>query len=184
MYNKCRDLIVNEISEALGNVNENEIEVLIDSILKADTVFLTGVGRVLISLQSFCKRLNHLGIKAYCVGEINEPAATGESLLIVGSGSGESVCPLAIVRKAHEIGMHIIHIGSNVQSSMEKYADAYVRIPVKTKLDLSDEIDSKQIMSSLFEQCVFILGDAVSMDIAERKNINIKELWKYHANLE
>lgn len=184
MYNDCKNLIVSEITEALGKVNEEQIEMLINAILDADTVFLTGVGRVLISLQSFCKRLNHLGIKAYCVGEINEPAATSSSLLIAGSGSGESVCPVAIVKKAHSLGVKIAHIGSNPDSSMKEYTDIFVRVPVKTKLNLEDEIESEQIMSSLFEQCVFILGDAVSMTIAEKKKINVKELWQYHANLE
>jgi len=184
MYKECKSLIINEISEALDCVEEKQVYDLVDAILDADIVFLYGVGRVLIALQAFCKRLNHLGIRAYCVGELNEPAATDKSLLIVGSGSGESLCPVAIVKKASSLGMKIAHIGSNPQSTMKEYTDVLVRIPVKTKLNLKDEIQSKQIMSSLFEQSLFLLGDVTCMIIAKKKNLDIPSLWQFHANLE
>lgn len=184
MYGKNRNLILNEISTALAAVDEKHVEELVNAILEADTVFLTGVGRVLISLQAFCKRLNHMGIHAYCVGELNEPAATDKSLLIVGSGSGESLCPVAIVKKAFSLGVKIAHIGSNANSTMKEYTSVFVRIPVKTKLNLPDEIRSQQIMSSLFEQCLYLMGDTLSMMIAEKKGIEVRQLWQYHANLE
>lgn len=59
-----------------------------------------------------------------------------------------------------------------------------VRIPVQTKLYLEDEISSNQPMSSLFEQSLLLLGDIVAKMIVERKQINLKSLWQYHANLE
>lgn len=184
MYQKYNQLILEELRQAFAVVDENEVEALAKAILQADTVFLTGVGRVLLALQAFCKRLNHLGIAAYCVGELNEPAATSKSLLIVGSGSGESVCPAAIVKKAAALGLSIAHIGSNAHSSMEPYSHIFVRIPVQTKLGLPDEISSRQPMSSLFEQAVFLLGDTVSLMLAEMKQEDVSSLWQYHANLE
>ena len=39
-------------------------------------------------------------------------------------------------------------------------------------------------MSSLFEQSLLLLGDIVAKMIVERKQINLKSLWQYHANLE
>ena len=184
MYQKYKHLVLDEICHALDCVEESQVRELADAIQSADIVFLYGVGRVLIALQAFCKRLNHLGIRAYCVGELNEPAATSRSLLIVGSGSGESLCPVAIVKKAASLGMKIAHIGSNPNSTMKEYAALMVRIPVKTKLYLSDEIQSNQIMSSLFEQCVFLLGDIVSLMIVQDKGLDVPQLWQYHANLE
>lgn len=120
LYIKYEKLILHEIRTAMEAVDPKSVEALVNAILEADTVFLTGVGRVLISLQALCKRLNHMGIPAYCVGALNEPAATDKSLLIVGSGSGESVCPVAIVKKAAAIGVKIAHIGSNANSSMKE----------------------------------------------------------------
>lgn len=185
-FDSTKNLVIEEIKEALASVNEESVDQLIEDIIGADKVFLTGVGRVLMSLQAFAKRLSHLGIKAHCVGDITEPAMTENSLLVVGSGSGCSIVPVAIAKKASELGGKVVHIGSNPKGDVAKYADYIVRIPVRTRLYLEGETDSKQPMTSLFEQCLFLFGDIVSMQIIERKGMdcNLKELWMYHANLE
>jgi 6-phospho-3-hexuloisomerase len=183
-YRGCCDLILGEIKTACDYIDERQTDLLVDAIIHSNKVFFIGVGRVFLSLKAFAKRLNHLGISAYCVGDINEPAITEADLLIVGSGSGESLVPLNIARKAKELNAKVIHIGSNANSSMKDIADIFIRIPVKTKLNLPDEIESNQIMSSLFEQGLYIFGDIVSMLIAQRTGKDIKTLWQYHANLE
>ena len=184
-YSRIKGIIIDELNDSLDRVDIDEVERLVSDIIGADRVFLTGVGRVLLSLQAFTKRLSHLGIEAHCVGDITEPAITKDSVLIVGSGSGCSIVPVAIAKKAKEVGAKIVHIGSNPNGDVSKYADYMVRIPVRTRLYLEDEIDSKQPMTSLFEQCLYILGDTVSMMIIEKKKIeDLKSLWMYHANLE
>ena len=67
---------------------------------------------------------------------------------------------------------------------MSEIADFMVRIPVRTKLYLPDEVDSQQPMTSLFEQTLLVLGDIVAKMIIDQRKINLKELWQYHANLE
>jgi 6-phospho-3-hexuloisomerase len=59
-----------------------------------------------------------------------------------------------------------------------------VRIPVQTKLYLNDEIISKQPMSSFFEQSLLLFGDVVAGMIVDKKDIELKKLWNFHANLE
>ena len=59
-----------------------------------------------------------------------------------------------------------------------------VRIPVRTKYYLQDEIDSRQPMTSLFEQTILLLGDVVAKMAIDRNHLDMKGLWKYHANLE
>ena len=119
------------------------------------------------------------------MGAIDEPAITEKDLLIVGSGSGESVVPLAIMKVAKKYSPKIVHLGSNRKSSMSEYEDLFIRIPCRTKLNLNDEIESKQLMSSLFEQSLLLLTDILSIEIAEKKGIDdIHALWKMHANLE
>ena len=59
-----------------------------------------------------------------------------------------------------------------------------IRIPVRTRLNLENEMESKQPMTSLFEQTLMILGDVLAMMIIEKQNIELEDLWIYHANLE
>ncbi len=177
--------VLDELGRTLASIDPASLERLADEILKAEQVFFVGVGRVLLSLQSVCKRLAHLGIKAHYVGEITEPAITKDDLLIVGSGSGASLFPLGIAKKARSaVDCRIVHIGSNPNSEMKKICDFMVRIPVRTKFYLEDEIDSCQPMTSLFEQSLLLVGDIPAKMIIERQNLDMKGLWQYHANLE
>lgn len=184
MYHDNVELVINEIDEALESVSDSDVDWLVKEILKADRVFLTGVGRVLLSLQAIAKRLTHLGIEAHCVGDVTEPAITEKSLLIVGSGSGCSIVPVAIAKKAKEYNAKVVHIGSNPKGDVAPYTDKMIRIPVQTRLYLNDEIKSNQPMTSLFEQSLLIFGDIIAMEIIERKKLDLDKLWMWHANLE
>lgn len=184
-YVEAKNTVLQELQTVFGNVKEEEVYALAEAICKAETVFVVGVGRVLLMMQAFVKRLNHLGIEATFVGAVDEPAITEHDLLIAGSGSGESAIPLAIVKIAHTYHAKIAHIGSNASSSMAPYEDFFIRIPCSTKLRLQDEIPSRQVMSSLFEQSLLLLADMVALLIVDRKQItDLHALWKKHANLE
>jgi Predicted sugar phosphate isomerase involved in capsule formation len=184
-YRNTVSLVISEINGALSSVDVESIERLVEDLYKAEKVFLIGVGRVMLSLEAFSKRLSHLGIHAHCVGDITEPALTDKDIIVVASGSGESIVPVAVAKKAKELkAKRIIHIGSNPNGSMKEFADYMVRIPVRTRLYLKDEIVSEQIMTSLFEQTLLILGDIISKIIVDEKKIDLKDLWQYHANLE
>ncbi|HWR22805.1 MAG TPA: 6-phospho-3-hexuloisomerase [Feifaniaceae bacterium] len=183
-YEAVRELILDELSVSLSAIRAEEVEQLIEAVLQARRVFFVGVGRVLLSLQAVAKRWAHLGIDTHIVGEITEPAITKEDLLIVGSGSGTTLFPAGIAQKAHSLGAKVVHIGSNPNSPLSDIAAFMVRIPVRTKYYLEDEIDSAQPMTSLFEQTLLLLGDVVAKMIIDRQGLDIKGLWRHHANLE
>jgi 6-phospho-3-hexuloisomerase len=176
--------IVKELQETLGKVKDDEVKELLEQIQKAEKVFFVGVGRVLLSLQAIAKRLAHLGVNTIVVGQITEPAITEKDLLIVGSGSGQTVFPLAIAKKAKQYNATVIHIGANPNSAMKEFADLFVRIPVSTKLNLPNEVPSIQPMTSLFEQSLLLLGDTIALMMIKEGNIDMQSLWQYHANLE
>lgn len=184
-YRTTCKAVETELIRTLNSIDPASLERLKTDILEADQVFFIGVGRVMLSLQSVCKRLAHLGIKAHYVGEITEPHLNPSDLLIVGSGSGGSLFPLGIAKKAREtVNCKIVHIGSNPNSQMKEICDYMVRIPVRTKNYLDDEIDSVQPMTSLFEQSLLLVGDILAKMIIEEKNLDMKSLWQYHANME
>ena len=183
-YQELVSNALNECESALRAIPEEIVKGFVEKILNAEQVFFVGVGRVFLSLQSFAKRLAHLGIDAHLVGEITEPAITDKDLLIAASGSGETLFPKEIAKKAKSFGAQVVMIGSNKESSLAKTADYLVRVPTNTKLALSDEIQSTQIMTSLFEQFLLLFGDVVASMIADMRDLDIKKLWRFHANLE
>lgn len=183
-YEQIRRMVLGELDAALSAVDERAVVQLMQAVAGAEQVFFVGVGRVLLSLEAIAKRWAHLGIQTHMVGEITEPAITPRDLLIVGSGSGSTMFPVGIAKIAHAKGAKIVHIGSNPHSDLTEIVDLMVRIPVRTKQYLPDEIDSQQPMTSLFEQSLLLLGDIVAKMMVEQKNLDMKALWKYHANLE
>lgn len=183
-YYEVEQTIVNEIKETLEGIEEEQVIEMIQQIKIAERVFFVGVGRVLLSLEFIAKRLSHLGIDTVVVGQITEPAITNKDLLIVGSGSGESLVPLGIAKKAKVFGATVIHIGANPKSSMSEYSDFFLKIPVSTKFSLTNEIKSIQPMTSLFEQSLLLIGDIIAVMLIKNKKIDINQLWKRHANLE
>ena len=118
------------------------------------------------------------------VGQITEPAITKDDVLIVGSGSGETMFPAGIAGKAKAIGAKVIHIGSNPNSGLKDVADLFVRIPVESRAKAPDEIHSEQPMTSLFEQSLLLFGDTTALMLVREKHLELDKLWEYHANLE
>lgn len=183
-FQSSREIVLEETRQALLSVDVNEVEQFMTALDDAQQIFAIGVGRVALSLASMVKRLNHLDILAWMVGDLSEPAATEKDLFIVASGSGETAIPVALTNVAKQKGLRIAYIGSNRESTIGKKADIFVRIPVKTKLNLPDEMKSEQIMSSLFEQSLLLFADMVASAYARYNGLDISALWKNHANLE
>jgi len=183
-YDEASKLIIYECDEMLKRIKIEQTEEFIKLLCSSRRVFFIGVGRVMLSLEAMAKRFAHLGIETHVVGDINEPHFDKEDLLVVGSGSGESIVPVAIAKKAKEVGGKIVHIGSNPTGTIAKLCDLQVRIPAQTKLNLEDEFKSNQSMTSLFEQVLLLYGDTVAALIIEEKHLDIKALWDTHANLE
>ncbi len=178
------DIVMGELAATLRAINPDEAETFMEAVTGAGKVFCIGVGRVALSLSAMVKRFNHIGIESYMVGDLCEPAATPDDLLIVGSGSGETAVPVAIAKVAKNKGVKIAYIGANPDSSVGRLADLTVRISVSTKLNRPDEIPSRQIMSSLFEQSLLLFADCCALTLATRQNLDLKQLWRKHANLE
>jgi 6-phospho-3-hexuloisomerase len=195
LYHRNSKLIVEEISDIILKVSLKQTDTLINQILTSNRIFLIAIGRVNLSLQCFGKRLAHLGLKIELVGSLTEKPASKNDLLIVASGSGESIIPLEITKKAKKIGCKILHITSAKKSSIRKLANYVVELntptkktKIKMKESLSDSISktktSIQPMSTLFDQVLHIYGDVVSTQIIEKLKLNKTNLWENHANLE
>ncbi len=181
---KDMENVLSELSQVFIAMNDSEVEKLADAITHAAKVFVVGVGRVLLSAQAFVKRLWHIGIPAYYVGQIDEPAATSDDLLIVVSNSGESIFPLAVATKASALGVPIAYIGSSPGSSIGQLSRLKVVVPVASKFGNEASVKSVQPMTSLFEQTILMLGDIIVLRLIHERNLNAGNMWGSHANLE
>lgn len=174
--------VIAELDTVLKSINKQEIEQLILALLSSEKIFIIGVGRVKISLSALAKRLNHLGIKTWLVGDVNEPPIGKNDLLLVGSGSGESLFPKNIAICAKKYHAKIAHLTSSPQSSIAQLSDIIVDFHCNSKS--GEGIKTIQPMTTLFEQSLMIFGDLICLDIAKRKGLTAEQVATQHANLE
>ncbi|QWA09278.1 SIS domain-containing protein [Sodalis ligni] len=182
-YVETVDRVTAEIASVLRGIEEEQIQAYVAALLKADTVFFVGVGRVLLALETAVKRLNHVGIKACVVGDINEPPIGPRDVLVVGSGSGESIFPKHIAGCAKKYGATLVHLTSNPASSIAQVADVIVDFHCGSKSG-QGAFTSIQPMTTLFEQVLVIFGDLVCLRIMAIKELSLAEVAGNHANLE
>ncbi len=181
---EIKDKVIGEIENTLSRVKKEEVKRLAEVLLSAEKVFVAGAGRSMLMIQAFAKRLNHLNIDVHVVGEIIEPPATKKDLLIVASGSGESIFPFGLAKVAKRIGTSVALITARKGSRIARIADIIIYIPAPTKLGSSKEAKSFQPLGNLFEQSLLLFCDTVAMLVQKKKKLSNASLGKYHANLE
>jgi len=183
--NRRFEPILQELHETLARVEEGAIEELIERIAGARRLFLAGTGRSGFMVRSFAVRLMHLGLTAYVVGETVTPNIEPGDLLVLGSGSGETLSLRAMAEKARALGAPIALITASPGSAIGRLAQVVVTVPAPTpKADTVAAPPSIQPMGTLFEQCLLLLFDAVVLRLMERKGISARAMFERHANLE
>ena len=181
-YYENSQAVMEELEHLLEKVSSEEIDHYITALLEAREVFFIGVGRVRLSLEAAVKRLTHLGISCHMVGDLNEPPIAKEDLLVVGSGSGESVIPLEIAKKAKSYGAKVVHLTSNSDSSIARLADYIVKFDSPSKSNQT--LTSIQPMTTVFEQGLLIFHDVLALRLMNEKQLTMDDLKSRHANLE
>ncbi|MFX0027416.1 MAG: SIS domain-containing protein, partial [Candidatus Hermodarchaeota archaeon] len=129
--------IAENINKNSNLINFDKVNNLIDLIVKTygdnRIVFLYGAGRSGFIGRCFAQRLMHLGIKSCFISDTITHRYSDKDLLIIISGSGETTSPLAIVKKAKEIGGKIVLFTGNPYSNIAKLSDLIIQIEGKSK---------------------------------------------------
>ena len=191
------DEIVECIKLSIEELNLNEVEKLIELLLKAkdEKIFTVGMGRSGFVARSFALRLMNLGFNVYFLGETITPAAEKGDLLIVISGTGTTKMVLTASSAAKEIGAKVIAITSFPESSLGQLADLVVTVKGRTKAGLPREEDylARQIigerepltpLGSIFENNCMVFLDSLIVELMHRLGRTEADLKRRHATLE
>lgn len=181
---KHTEIILSELNETLRCINDNDLFNLVENLINAEYVVVVGVGRVLISLKAWVKRFNHLGIHMNYLGSETELPVSRKGLVLIASSSGESLVPLSIAKIAKKMCIPIAYIGCTPESHISKLSSFKVILKGRTKKAKEEEYESKQPMSTLFEQQLFLLGDIIALKIMELRDMSELDIKIHHANLE
>ena len=185
MISKNIDVIINEISVVLKNkVNQEKVEELITKIQFSEKIVCCGAGRVGMAIKGFAMRLGHFGFNAYQLGDTTVPSIGENDLFIVASGSGETKTILELVKIAKANGSFVFLISGNPNSSMGKIANSVLKISAPSKTKEIEGLKSIQPMTTLNEQSLGILFDAIVLEIMEKTGETHDSMWNRHSNLE
>ncbi|MBI2939120.1 MAG: SIS domain-containing protein [Chloroflexi bacterium] len=177
------DGILSEISATLRQVDEAEVRRLIAAILEARHIVVFGVGRMGLVSRAFAMRLCHLGLRAYALGESTTPGIGPPDLLLLNSGSGETQTVYDVALMGQKAGARLATITARPTSRIGRLADVVVRLPGPTKVD-GDGPASIQPMTTLNDQSLLLLLDAVAILLMEATRQSSDDLWRRHSNLE
>lgn len=172
--------IVREIEGVIDKIDRNEMTVVSGLIRKESRIFVSGEGRSGLVAKGFAMRLMHLGYTSYVVGETITPSLKKDDVFIAVSGSGSSAHVVVDTQKALEKGSTIIAVTSKKESKVASMANVILTVPGTVKGDQGASRGSVQLLSSLFDQSLHIVLDALCLMISRRDHVQNDSALKLH----
>jgi len=179
------EAIIKEHREVFRKLDITQLSQILNELIKADTVFVAGIGREGISMRSFAMRLAHLGKRVYWVWDDTTVAMNPGDLFIIADGSANILSLENMLQKGKKAGARIILITSDPQGPHAQYADFILHIHATAYLSQNlDCVSTIQLMGNQFEQHLYMLGDIVIMLYMEKVGLTPNDLEKRHRNIE
>lgn len=161
------------------------IDKLLDDIAGAKRIFVTGIGRLGISLRAFAMRLEHMGWETHWLWDDTTPGMGEGDLFITSNGSGSINHMYHVYKKAKESGARIAFFTEYPEGETSALADTLVTIPGQVFHGRNPEsVKSFQPMGNLFEQHLLLLCDIIIMLLQEKTGITSEMMEARHRNVE
>ena len=177
--------LLEEVGTVIVRVNPLEVEQMVEMIIRARRLFLEGRGRSGMMMRAFAIRLTHLDIHCHVVGETTTPGLQPGDLLLVGSGSGETITAVLAAKFAHTAGGKLGVLTARHESTLARMADVLVLVPAPVREETDSEpVATIQPMASLFEQSLLILLDTIVLMLKDRLRQDEQKMMARHSNLE
>ena len=179
-------ILQDEIAAVLEKVNEAQVEKFTKLFLdKSDKkIVIAGAGRMGYAAKGFAMRLGHMGYAAWMLGDSTVPHIGNGDLLVVTSGSGNTQTIYDITVRAHENGAQIALITNNPNSRIGKLASTILVLPNNNNKDTKEDRVSVQPMTTLNEQCLALMLDAIVLMLMDKTGETHDTMWDRHSNLE
>ena len=181
IFNKSINYIQSKVKDIVDIVNQKDIIKIKKLFFKSNNIFVYGAGRSGLVAKAFAIRLVHLGFQTFVIGEsITKPVQKGDLVLIV-SGSGETIPAVMTAEIAHNLGAKVVSITGKKKSGIAKYADITLFISASCK---DAERKKYAPLGTLFEASVWILLDGLIADLLDSKDETEESMRRRHATLE
>ena len=175
------DYIQRKIKDILEQVSQEDIDQVKQLFFKSNRIFVYGAGRSGLVAKAFAIRLMHLGFQTFVIGETISAPVTKDDLVVIVSGSGETIPAVMTAEIAQNLGANVVSITGKKRSEIARFANVTLLIKASC-----DEKDRKKFapLGTLFEASVWILLDGIIADLLDSKNETEENMRSRHATLE
>jgi 6-phospho-3-hexuloisomerase len=170
-----------EIGAVLAGVDEGSVDALRARLRVANAIGCYGVGREGLVLRGFAMRLHHLGLPSFVIGDMTAPPLHAGGLLVCSAGPGTFSTVAALAGVARAAGAAVAFFTAQERSPMTELADVTVRVPAQT---MAGGPASTQLMGSIYEQALWVLGDAIVDQLVAELELDRAAISARHTNLE
>jgi len=193
MIHTTMEKLAQKIAEQCRAIDRKSIDQFIDAIMNADRIFISGAGRSGLVARAFGMRLMHLGFTVYIIGEVITPAVNKGDLLVIVSGSGQTLSSLTTAEVAKEKGVQIATITSYPDSDIGKISDLVIQIKGRAIEEAQRDYTTRQLigdhepltpLGTLFELTTMLFLDSIVDELMRRYQKSEEELKKLHADIE
>lgn len=183
MQNEVKQ-VLQEITHVLTHTAVEEFVQLESYLQKNRRLFLYGEGRSGLMVKAFGMRLMHAGYTVFIVGETTTPSIGNEDVLLILSGSGESVASRHVAETAKKSGADILLVTANPDFKTNDGYNHVAIIPAATKHRLAHEPDTIQPLGNQFDQSAHLLLDSLVIYLNRtNKEFTNESLKQQHTNI-
>ena len=178
------DGAVHELSQAVQQINESDIDLLVRRLAQARHVCVYGCGREALQIRGFAMRLFHLGRSVSVVGDVTMPHIGTGDLFIVTAGPGSLPTALALAQEARKAGALVSCVTANLEGEVPRIADDIVLVPAQTMISDQGEERAALPMGSVYEGALFLLFEIVIQRLQRELDVADADMRARHTNLE
>ncbi len=173
--------IQRKIKDILEKVSQENIDKVRDLFFNSNRIFVYGAGRSGLVAKAFAIRLVHLGFQTFVIGETITAPVQKDDLVVIISGSGETIPAVMTAEIANNLGAYVISITAKKKSEIAKFANITFFISSSC-----DEEERKRYapLGTLFEASVWILLDGLIAYLLDSKKETEEVMRSRHATLE
>jgi 6-phospho-3-hexuloisomerase len=173
------------IALLLNEMDSSSAEKLVQALLAAERVFVTGKGRSGYVAGCFAMRLMQMEFDVHVVGEATCPRIKSGDLMVAISCSGTTASTVQFAHISRDSGAQVVAVTAVDDSPLAGLAHNVVLLPV-TGRDVKKRY--RYVLgpynNTLFEEALLLYFDAMVYAILECQGISEKVRSERHTNLE
>ncbi|UCD92667.1 MAG: SIS domain-containing protein [Methanobacteriota archaeon] len=177
IFEESSKYILKEIEKALTQDHKDQVEEVINLLLKAEKIFVYGVGRSGLTAKAFAIRLVQLGLTVYFIGDIATPIVDDKSLVLVVSSTGETMSAIQTANICRRVGADVVVITGKSTSKLAHAGN--IVFPLKT--EMSEKSKKLAPLGTLFEDAAMILLDGIIAELMVRMGQDDKKMRSRHS---